>query len=68
MEWKPVALLAENHKNRGREVEVDRERQRGGDVMETDEERKVFIIKERREMIGWEHKTDGDGKEVWEDD
>ena len=49
-------------------MELDRERKRGGDGMDTDEERKVFIIKERREMIGWQHETDGDGEKVREDD
>ncbi len=34
--------------------------------METDKERKVFIIKERRKMIGWEHKTDGEEKSTRE--
>lgn len=35
-------------------------------MMETDKERKVFIIKERREMIGWEYKTDIGGKTMRE--
>lgn len=34
--------------------------------METDKERKVFIINERRKMIGWEHETDGEVKSMSE--
>lgn len=30
--------------------------------METDKERKLFIIKETREMIGCENKTDREGR------
>lgn len=53
---KTCRVLAENHKNRWQEM--DTKRQTSGDVMEIDKERKVFIIKARRKMIGSELKTD----------
>lgn len=62
MEWTPVESWLKKLKSG--QQEVDGKRQRSGDEMETDKERKVFIIKESGwgEMIGWEHKIDEEGK------